>query len=275
MRLLRLLFQGIVALSMSLGAAAQAAPTFDRIVVLGDSLSDNGNAGRFSNGPVWVEVLAGRLNVPLSPSSEGGSNYAVGGAQLDPASGPHSLRAQADLLLSKPAPSGRTLSIVWGGANDLFAAASQPDPATKLRASVASLRSVVADLVEHGATDILVLNLPDVGLAPAVQVHGRRAADVARLLTDRFNKETERVLAEIEASASRSLRLTRLDVHALADQVRKDPSAFGFVNISVPCSGRASCDGYLFWDEVHPTSFAHRRLAERALQLLGAGEAAQ
>jgi phospholipase/lecithinase/hemolysin len=44
-------------------ARAQAQSAFDHMVVFGDSLSDAGNAGRFSNGPVWVEELAARLRL--------------------------------------------------------------------------------------------------------------------------------------------------------------------------------------------------------------------
>jgi hypothetical protein len=40
-----------MALSGNLG---QGQRTFDQLVVLGDSLSDMGNAGRFSDGPVWI-----------------------------------------------------------------------------------------------------------------------------------------------------------------------------------------------------------------------------
>jgi cholinesterase len=53
-----------------------------------------GNAGRFSNGPVWVEQLAAMLKLPLRSSQQGGQNLAVGGARIG--SGPQSLRAQAD-----------------------------------------------------------------------------------------------------------------------------------------------------------------------------------
>src|SRR5262245_39413973 len=80
-------------------ASAQPERAFDHIVVLGDSLSDMGNAGRFSNGPVWVERLAANLRIDLGPSRSGGTNFAIGGARLDPPSNPSGLRAQADLFL--------------------------------------------------------------------------------------------------------------------------------------------------------------------------------
>src|SRR5215212_4782645 len=60
-----------------MNSSAQSLPAFDHVVVFGDSLSDNGNAGRSSNGPVWVEYLAERLRVTLEPSERGGFNFAV------------------------------------------------------------------------------------------------------------------------------------------------------------------------------------------------------
>ena len=46
-------------LSGMLASAAPAmAESFTALVAFGDSLSDTGNAGRFSNGPVGVEHLA-------------------------------------------------------------------------------------------------------------------------------------------------------------------------------------------------------------------------
>ena len=35
-------------------SAALAATPFSDLIVFGDSLSDNGNAGRFTDGPGWV-----------------------------------------------------------------------------------------------------------------------------------------------------------------------------------------------------------------------------
>jgi phospholipase/lecithinase/hemolysin len=42
----------------------------------------------------------------------------------------------------------------------------------------------------------------------------------------------------------------------------------GFVNITTPCDRRRNCDGYLFWDDVHPTTQGHQRLAEAAARVL-------
>ena len=250
-----------------IAASSQARPNFEQIVVFGDSLSDTGNAGRFSNGPVWVEQLAAQLNVVLRPSETGGLNFAVGGARLDPGSGPHSLRAQANRFLGSSQPSGRTLHIVYGGGNDLLAAVGNPNAERMAAAAVASLRSIVADLVQHGASDLLVPNLPDIGMTPEIRARGNKAVAEARRLTDKFNAAADRALSEL-AGSFRGARFYRLDVRTLAERAQKNPAAFGFRDVITPCSGLAGCDGYLFWDGVHPTTQAHGRLADAALQAI-------
>jgi phospholipase/lecithinase/hemolysin len=257
-----LLFVAVMALSSS--SSIQGGPSFDHLVVFGDSLSDMGNAGRFSNGPVWVEQLATLLKVPLRPSQQGGQDFAVGGARIG--SGPQSLRAQTDQFLKLPRSSGRTLYIVWGGGNDVLAAIGDPDALTLLNAAAASLRGLIADLIEHGASDVLVPSLPDVGITPEVRAHSSKAVEEARTLTQHFNKAVEKDLADVEKSSTRGFTLYRLDVEAMGERVRRDPASFGFTDISRPCRGAAKCGKYLFWDEIHPTTDAHARLAEAALR---------
>src|SRR3954471_13399322 len=91
---------------------------FERIVVFGDSLSDSGNGGRFSNGPVWVELLARYFGVVLLPADRGGTNFAVGGAPIDGPPGSESLDEQVRLYLDRrrretaAADAARTLHVL-------------------------------------------------------------------------------------------------------------------------------------------------------------------
>lgn len=258
-----LLFIALIAFGSS--SLSQERTAFDQLVVFGDSLSDMGNAGRFSDGPVWVEQLAEKLKLPLTPSERAGQNFAVGGARIE--AGPQSLRAQVDRFLEQPRPPRQTLYIVWGGANDIFAALGQFDALSELDAAAASLKSVLADLIAHGASDLLVPNIPDVGITPEVRANGSKAVEEARRLTDHFNRAVERHLVDLASSAS-GIRLYRFDVAAMAEQARKNPGSFGFIDIGTPCRGSARCGEYVFWDEIHPTTAAHARLAEAALVAL-------
>jgi len=259
---------------LALAALAMTAPAlpsslrnaFDELVVFGDSLSDTGNAGRFSNGPVWVDGVANSLGLSVRPSEFGGTNYAIGGARLDPASGPTSLPAQMLRHLERNRPSKKRLYIVYGGGNDLIAAALGTAGEQLVDRAVGALRGILFRLAEQGATDVLVPNLPDVGMTPAARLAGRTEIDRAARLTRRFNEGLETILLDLETTTS--VRLYRLDVAALAERARIDPAAFGFVNVTSPCIGLPSCEGYVFWDGLHPTTAAHARLAEAALSVL-------
>ena len=250
----------------ALALTPSPASAFDEIVVFGDSLSDTGNAGRFSNGPVWVEGVANGLGLSVRPSELDGTNYAIGGARLDPASGPTSLPAQMQRHLEGNRLSRERLYIVFGGGNDLIAAAMGTAGEQLVDRAVEALRAMLFRLAERGATAVLVPNLPDVGMTPAARSAGQTEIDRAARLARRFNEALDALLRDLESRTS--MRLYRLDVAAMAERARIDPAAFGFLNVTTPCIGLPSCEGYLFWDGLHPTTAAHARLAEAALSVL-------
>jgi outer membrane lipase/esterase len=95
------------------------------------------------------------------------------------------MRAQADLYLASRAEAECVLFVVYGGGNDLLAAAQNPSANGIIGAAAASLKSIVSDLAEKGASDILVPNLPDVGMTPAISAYGPRAVAQAAVLSDR------------------------------------------------------------------------------------------
>lgn len=271
----------VMTISMCAGfasASIAAEPrAYDGIVVFGDSLSDTGNAAgaRFSNGPVWVEHLARHFSLPVEPAISGGTNYAVGGARAhDPAS-PYNLRVQADRYLAEEPDRrsvGRTLFIVYGGANDLLAAVSGQDPVLLATNAVRVLGGIADDLASAGAGTILMPNLPDLAKVPAVRQFGPTVGRIASRVTEGFNLALDELLAGVEAR--HGMRIVRLDVHGLVERVFQDPRLLGEpgVNLTDPCAGGGRIcsdpDRYIFWDQVHPTAFGHARLAGAALDVL-------
>jgi phospholipase/lecithinase/hemolysin len=258
------------------GAGAEAADAgrspFTSLVVIGDSLSDMGNGGRYSDGPVWVERVAERLGLALRPSRAGGANHAVGGARVR--GGPDDLRSQGNVYLGKVRrgggrPDPGALHLVWGGANDVLGAGFAPDRDRAVVEAATAVGTIVGDLADAGATRVLALNLPDVGHTPALRAGGPVLAAEGRRLTQAFNAALAPALDRVERRHP-TLRLTRLDVFAMAERVFADPAAAGFRDAANPCQGRGgSCEGVLFWDQIHPTSYAHARLAAAALEALG------
>lgn len=262
-------FLALAALTVtSFAAGASRSAVFDGLVVFGDSLSDAGNAGRFTNGEVWVEGLAARLGLRAGPSAAGGSNFAVGGARLDPASGPASIPAQVRSYTDMSADPSGHLFVVYGGGNDLIAATSSAMGEAMVTTALSALEAVLVELAAHGARDFLVPNLPDITMIPAARGQSQFALDRARRLTERFNDGLAAILDRLEARYP--VRMYRLDIHSMAERARRNPASFGFDDVSAPCRSLPSCDGYLFWDDVHPTAEAHSRMAEAAAALLGA-----
>jgi len=157
--------------------------SIDRIVSFGDSLSDTMNLyngslwkmphrkswllGRFSNGPLWNEEAAARLGLPLYNWSIGGaagdSHLVIPGLREQVASWTQYMRSARNY---QPA---RTLFTLWIGANDLINYdRSAESVAQHVEASLSAL-------IAQGAKHLLVLNLPDLTLAPGLRTSSKKA----------------------------------------------------------------------------------------------------
>jgi phospholipase/lecithinase/hemolysin len=288
------------------GVAAHAAD-FSTIYAFGDSLSDVGNVslatgggepaspyvgGQFSNGPVWVQDLAGRLGLPaLTPSLNGGNDYAFGGATTGSTYTNNSevpnLEEQVNAFLASPPPSKPsdalyTFSI---GANDLFAIlGGQTGGLTPAQAAGAAAQVVANEagaLAAAGAKNLVLFDVPDLGLTPEITALGPDASVAASRLTLFFDQSVLIDLAPIEAATG--LTVYDLNTYALIDDAVTHPSEFGFSNVTDPCwtggfsggpgslcsTDPAEQDTYLFWDHVHPTAAGHLLVADAALSALG------
>lgn len=161
----------VSALTTSLQAMA-----WDSLTVFGDSLSDTGNVGRFTynsaTNPLYDEILARQAGLTLQPSSQGGSNYAAGGAVAVPAINSQ-FNTQDQVARYLASTNGRAdpngLYIHWIGGNDLAAAVALPPLATTLiDNSAGAAVSQVKALLNAGAGTVIVPTVPNVGATPAL-----------------------------------------------------------------------------------------------------------
>lgn len=304
------LLAAVLALFASAGLASGPAP--ERLVVFGDSLSDPGNAFvlikevelppfelipdapyargglHFSNGPTWVEQLAGELDARRSSGPAllkplVFSNYAVGGARARP-DGAFDLGTQVQLFLRdfKGQAPGEALYVVYLGGNDLrdalAALATDPTGVTSagiLQAALLAIRDNLLALYTAGARAFLVPSLPNLALTPAVRLQGPPAQGAAAALAQTFNNQLSQLLDGLTTSLG--VPIAQLDVYGILTEVVAAPALFGLTEVEQPCirpgtKVKPFCsepDEYLFWDGIHPTRAGHHILARRAATALG------
>src|SRR3984885_923370 len=266
-------------------AAARVATSYDAIYVFGDSYCDGGNVfiasggtipplpyfdGRFSNGPIWIENVAGYMGLPMKPYLAGGSDFAFGGAwvtepQVTAYGTIPDVPQQVALYLSlhgnKADPNA--LYVIEGGGNDILGATGGSP--SQLGFKIASGIAGSAQLLEKaGAQHILIPNLLDVGLLPAGQANATFASAASKATNQWLN-------TLLGQSLIQGTHVLRLDVFSLINAVQTAPFHFGFSNVTTPCLTTTVCsdpDHTFFWDAEHPTEFGHSFFAVTAETVL-------
>jgi phospholipase/lecithinase/hemolysin len=279
--------------------AAPGAP-YRAFYVFGDSLSDTGNVSlataglvpvsppyadhSFSNGPVWAQDLAQDIGLPaLQPSLAGGTDFAYGGAETGQTSvhtlNPTDLPSQFGQFLAQvPSPQAGALYGVWIGSNDVLDIANNtsltaPQQQSDVSAAVNNEVSVISGMAAHGAQNLLVLNVPDLGKTPYETARGPAVAQSASSLASLYDTELATALRPLEASGA--LKVDLVDAFSVLNQVAANPGAYGFTDVADPVwsgnltsssSGTLHATGSaqnqsLFFDSLHPTAQAHALLA--------------
>lgn len=287
--------------SLVLGVATVASAqnrTFTSQYSFGDSLSDSGNLfaltrqppapyfnGRFSSGPVWIELL-GQPMVPAATVSAVGPNrnFAYGGATAGTGGQVPSLALQiaAYRQLGQPARS-TDLFTVMAGANDVLGALTSPaaatNPASLDVAGAAASQAVVANvqaLVGLGARNLVVSGLPNIGMTPRALAQGGpggTGAAFGQRVSAAFNNDLQARLQAI-AAATPDLNLVYLDLQGVLEQTIANASTLGFANTTTPFisvlaqNPGANPNTYVFFDDIHPTARTHALLAAVVLEQL-------
>jgi phospholipase/lecithinase/hemolysin len=239
---------------------AVLANTYSSILAFGDSLSDNGVYGqygdavnisnadiygiqRFSNGPVWVEYLAGpsHLNVPLL-------DLAIGGATTgwdDPAVGSSYYGLQWQVWAYKTyisaSISPTTLVTLWAGGNDMFNLRPSDTAADNIELAIQNLIAI-------GGHSFLIPNLP-INITDSDDIKSWKQAFDIELASD---------LASL-MGLNPGVDIYELDMNGFV------PTGIDFYT----GTWQAQTYGpgiYAWWDQVgvHPTTEVHAQIADYA-----------
>jgi len=266
----------------------------DDLVIFGDSYSDTGNIfaasggtfppsppyfeGRFSNGPIWVDIIAPWLGL----EAEDVLNFAAGGATtgregfvppglglesgLDPAL--PGLLDQIDQYVALAGADGLDsddLHVLWFNGNELQVV-DPTEPAaieSTVIQSVTNIATAVATLESLGAEKIAIANAIDIGTLPLALETGR--GPVGTLVAEFYNSALALTIDLLEQQLE--LDIFEIDAFSLSQAFATNPE-FGFTNVTEPLldvPAAANPEEFLFFDTVHYTTQAHEFFAETFL----------
>jgi phospholipase/lecithinase/hemolysin len=261
--------------------------TGSAMFVFGDSVSDTGNSfaftgglippsllyfnGRYSNGPVAVEILDSLLGdaFTLDPTN----NFAFGGAttgrenSIDNDLGTNfpGVLDEIDAYAARVGSNGVDpdgLYIIWAGPNDLIdplLGTSNVDPSLLIQQGTLNLVNAAKTLSELGAENIVMPSLLNLGRLPISQDNPVELTAVSKA----FNASVALELGNLD------FEVTSVDLYGAGEAIAANPASFGFSNTTDALLYRqlgpnppSNPEEYFFWDSLHPTTQGHAVLAD-------------
>lgn len=293
------------------GAAPPAGGIHLQVVSFGDSLSDVGTyapiagvlgGGRFTTNPgqVWTQDVAQYYGDTLSAaftidithklSAQSGLGYAEGGATVATPANLYDFLVDVIGNIEMPVNqqvssylaahgnfSSNQLVLLWVGSNDVLRAGALPAAAQTVQTAATTLVQVVGQIVQNGATHVVVINVPNVGLSPkgiASPDGGANLTQLSQIFNDSLN-------AALQANGLQG-KVIQIDSYTWVNQIIANFQANGFAvsNTSVACDPAktphatallcspstyvtANADQtYMFADDLHPTTRLHALFAQ-------------
>ena len=248
----------------------------------------------FTNGPTAVQDLATSLGLNANPSLwvtgfqdvnnlfggasyTPGTNYAVAGATsaASVAQGgfagvnlPQQVGAYLGATSGKADPNA--LYVVLIGGNDVRNAALYGNSTTGAAAVTTGVMTEVGEvqaLASAGARNILVTNVPNVGLIPEFAQDNPSLAAAATAYSLSYDAQLSADLAA--ASLPQGIDLSQFNLYAYNQQILADAPALGFTDTTDRCftttplspaaTPQCGLDGqnvnsFVYWDSIHPTA---------------------
>jgi len=296
----------LLILSLSTSVSAEQ---FAHFTAFGDSLTDHNGLNQYvpeapeaftncqATPCVWVEYMLAELEIEL----ENLENNAIGGAMTQGHSDeeiqaaidagalpPLGLVGQVDTYLSQ-SPEFKpddTLFTIWIGGNDLLeffrGESSAAAPEALVQGAMANIETAVTDLIDAGALNFLVLNLPDLSQTPAFNQQPEDTRNNINELVQGFNRALSVTLEGVEYQNS-GVSIISLDVFTFMNGL----IAQGIFNnttgtyLEFDAEGNPTgnvngdADDFLFYDPIHPTTRAHAIIGDEAAAAVEASEGAR
>lgn len=276
------LFAASVVLLAACSDGSDPKPDIQSVVSFGDSLSDVGtyasltgpNGGKFTinPGPIWVENIASRYGLAITPNIVGYgtdpasfsvcprpacTGYAQGGARVtDPngigkANGALTLPIRSQIANHLAANEGRfdrsELVVLLGGGNDVLAqlsAFAELVPTQGREAALATVQNAIVtaanelvdtmrqEILAKGAAHVVVVNVPSLSQTPFGQ----------KLLDENGRQLADGLVNAFNSTLEKGIRDNQLPVlffnaNAAFNAIYNAPAANGFVNYQ-----DAACD---------------------------------
>jgi phospholipase/lecithinase/hemolysin len=259
---------------------AQAA--FTNLYIFGDSLStttDGPSPGpfyygnRYSNGRVWVEVLAQRQG--LTYDSNKNLSY-FGNTST-------SMLASVISFSITPSAASNALFVIWVNDADLFYPAFDDDTPSQWTSAINQAQTnhfkAVTNLYAKGARTLIMPNAVDLSTIP--EFNADPNANFIHLRCLDYNVAFSNTLNRIRASCT-NLTLYSPDFYALLTNILAHPANYGVTNalgangLSIDVLGSELSNkttngpgtNYIFWDYKDPTAKVHAWMGNLAQQLI-------
>jgi len=303
------------------GTPAPAGGIQLQVVSFGDSLSDVGTyapiagvvgGGRFTTNPgqVWTQDVAQHYGDTLTAaftidithklSAQGGLGYAEGGSTV--ATPANLYDFLSDVIGNVEMPVNQQVSsylgthgsfnagqlvLVWAGANDVLRAGALPAAAPIVQTAATTLAQVIGQIVQNGATHVVVVNVPNVGLSPK----GVTSSDGGANLTQLSQLFNDSLNGALQANGLQG-KVIQIDAYTWENQLFANFRANGFTvsNTSFACDPAKTPNGsalfcspptyvtanadqtYMFADDLHPSTHLHALFAQFVeQQIAGSG----
>ncbi|KAL7530057.1 hypothetical protein ACHAWF_003223 [Thalassiosira exigua] len=282
---------------------------FRSMAIFGDSFSDVGNIhiasngsqpgtwsweGRYADGRLWLEHVAQFFDLPqVTPSWEGGTGYALGGATMDDGyiesfstylnGSVPGVRQQVEAYI-RDHPSSvvdESLHVIYGGYNDYWwyvhrnftTSDGQDLNFTNVYANIVGQAiDNVQKLYDAGARQFLVANLMNMSTWAESEVQSPQTLNAYDVLVAGHNALLWVRLSEFKEDHA-DATVYDFDVFGAFECLNERQGFFGMQNVEDPChpSQAEHCGdifSFKFWDWYHPTTHAHQVSSMTAIQSL-------